>query len=164
MTGPRSEGDGASPGGSQPIKHVVVPVAFTDIDTATGFADLYLLPENEIILATWAVVTIPFDLVDSGAFSISSTQAMSLSGVAGNGVVLSDAIGINEASATSAVDGLIYPGPAAATATLSNLPLVGVVPGGPAVQTILDFASGQTPCTQGTQGHLDFHLTIAVNP
>ncbi len=150
-------------GGSQSVKYVVVPIDFTDIDTDTGFADLYLLPENETLLFSWAVMLTTFDgTADGNPFN--AAQAFGPTGAAGS-APMGDSFNVTSTSPANAADGLIGPDPTQGPGGFADpmLPISAPVPGGGAVQVVVDFTGGNVaPYVQGTQGHLDYHLVIAV--
>ncbi len=147
--------------GSQPLKYEVVTVTFADISTVTGFAPLYLLPENETVLFSWPVVTATFNgTADGNTFS--SAQACSPLG-AGSGLAVGDAFDVATTSAAHAQDGLITGDPQGGSTVPLMTPLRAPIPGGSAVQLVIDFTSGNVaPYVQGSQGHLVYHLVIAV--
>ncbi len=152
-------------GGSQSVKHVIVPIVYTDIDAATGLADLYLLPENETIVGSWPVVTEGFNGTDSGTGTFMSAGAYGPSGAAGASQI-SDSYSLTQPNLSA--DGLIGPDPGdngGSSTTTTMFPIAAPVPGGGAVQTVIDFAAGNVPLTTiGTAGALDYHLLIAVAP
>ncbi len=155
----------ASGGGSQSVKHVVVGIDYTDISTVTGFADLYLLPENETVLFSWVVVTTTFDgTADGNVFQ--GCQAFGPSGAdVGSGATMGDTFNATTTNAANAADGIIGPDPDAgpSSSVLEMVPINAPVPGGGSVQLVIDFTGGNVaPYVQGTQGHLDYHLVIAV--
>ncbi len=153
-----------TPGGETvTVKHVVVPVTFADISAATGFADLYLLPENETVVNSWPVVTVAFNGVAGGLFPFQGAQATGPSGTTGNGIA-GDPFDCTAPSAT--LDGLTGGDPSGGpgSTVIKMIPLVSPAPGGGSVQLIIDFpAQGGTATTPGTTGALDYHLVIAVS-
>ncbi len=161
-----SEGGG---GGSQSVKHVVVPVEYTDIDTATGIADLYLLLENETILFSWSVVTTTFNGAPDGGSHYGGVQVYPPGGSVGTGSsgALSDSFDVSALASAGAVEGIIGPtqeGPGNATTLM--MPMAAPTPGSGDKQIVIDFVNSGSaeglPCTQGSQGHLDYHLVLAV--
>ncbi len=152
-----------TPGGSTPtVKHVVVPVTFAGIDSAIGFADLYLLPENETIMASWPVVTTVFNGT-AGGFNFTSAQAAGPNGIGVAAAPLGDAFDATVLSV--AVDGIIGPDPTGGpgASTIKMVPLAAPDPGGGSVQTVVDFpAQGGVVTVPGTTGVLEYHLVIAV--
>ena len=155
--------DPAPGGGSQTVKHVVVPITFADISTVTGFADLYLLPEEETVIASWPVVTQAFNGTADG-HGFSGVQAYGPSGASGSGPA-GDAFNATGTSASHQSDGLIGPDPGGFPSNFVApiLPGCAPVPGGGSVQVVLDFTGGNAaPYVQGTTGALEYHLVIAV--
>ncbi len=152
-----------TPGGETvTVKHVVVPITFADISPTTGFADVYLLPENKTLVAGWPVVTTAFD----GTSSTFPFTGAILGGPSGAGTAqIGDTFDATTTSASSADDGLIGPDPGggAGSTTIKMIPLVSPVPGGGSVQTLIDFpGSGGAVTDPGAAGALDYHLLIAV--
>ena len=149
-------------GGGGIVKHVVNPVTFADISTVTGFADVYLLPENETVLVSWPVVTQAFNgTADGHAFS--GVQLSGPNGVNSGGATVGDSFTATVTNATNAIDGLIGPDPSGGGFANPMIPIEAPTPGGGSVQLVLDFTGGNVaPYVQGTTGTLEYHLLIAV--
>ncbi len=146
-------------GGAATVKHVVVPITFADISAVTGFANVYLLPDNETVVASWPVMTAAFN----GTYLTFPFTGAQLGGASGaGGASMGDPF---DATTTStAVDGLIGPDPTSGPgATVTKMfPIGAPVPGGGSVQLSLDFTgSGGGTTVPGTTGALDYHLLIA---